>query len=496
MRYNLAVKEQGAATYLISPQNGMNANAAYMPDYAYIHATQFLIPNTYLSNANYEISLQALDLQNRLSLFSEQLVTTVIRNPIEVPESACANDDVTVSYRGAETTGTPVWNWDGGQATGSGFGPYTVVWTTSGEKTITLTLGGQTYTATTTIDDPKELEVTLPTVLYEGITASASVPDGIEYQWYVSIDGSELYPVDHYGILLPSTSVFVSYDYRLIAQGLNITAYYRSDYTDKSLVGHQVELYLHVTNANGCETYFYSDVTVLANTAIPTLTLVTTDANGHNVLSWTNAEAFATVNVYKEGNALNDFQLIGSANAVAGSYTDANSDATQKAERYYVTGVMANGDESPESAIHKTVHLTINRGVMNGTFNLIWNEYAGASVSAYRILRGEAPANLAQIAVVAASNTSFTDQTPVDAQPYYAIEYVLSSSAAAPTKDVNRAPQAELSGRSNVVNRKDLDEGIESIPHAEGSIQKILYDGQIYILVGDKIYDATGKWVR
>lgn len=496
MRYNLAVKEQGAATYLISPQNGMNANAAYMPDYAYIHATQFLIPTTYLSNANYEISLQALDLQNRLSLFSEQLVTTVIRNPIEVPESACANDDVTVSYRGAETTGTPVWNWDGGQATGSGFGPYTVVWTTSGEKTITLTLNGQTYSATTTIDDPNTLEVTLPAVLYEGITASASVPDGIEYQWYVSIDGSELYPVDHYGILLPSTSVFVSYDYRLIAQGLNITAYYRSDYTDKSLVGHQVELYLHVTNANGCETYFYSDVTVLANTAIPTLTLVTTDANGHNVLSWTNAEAFATVNVYKEGNALNDFQLIGSANAVAGSYTDANSDATQKAERYYVTGVMDNGDESPESAIHKTVHLTINRGVMNGTFNLIWNEYAGASVSAYRILRGEAPTNLAQIAVVAASNTSFTDQTPVDAQPYYAIEYVLSSGAAAPAKDVNRAPQAELSGRSNVVNRKDLDEGIESILHAEGSIQKILYDGQIYILVGDKIYDATGKWVR
>ncbi|MBQ6790845.1 MAG: VCBS repeat-containing protein [Paludibacteraceae bacterium] len=496
MRYNLAVKEQGAATYLISPQNGMNANAAYMPDYAYIHATQFLIPTSYLSNANYEISLQALDLQNRLSLFSEQLVTTVIRNPIEVPESACANDDVTVSYRGAETTGTPVWNWDGGQATGSGFGPYTVVWTTSGEKTITLTLGGQTYTATTTIDDPKELEVTLPTVLYEGITASASVPDGIEYQWYVSIDGSELYPVDHYGILLPSTSVFVSYDYRLIAQGLNITAYYRSDYTDKSLVGHQVELYLHVTNANGCETYFYSDVTVLANTAIPTLTLVTTDANGHNVLSWTNAEAFATVNVYKEGNALNDFQLIGSANAESASFTDAYSDATQKAERYYLTGVMANGEESPESAIHKTVHMTINRGVMNGTFNLIWNEYAGASVSAYRILRGEAPANLAQIAVVAASNTSFTDQTPVDAQPYYAIEYVLSSGAAAPAKDVNRAPQAELSGRSNVVNRKDLDEGIESILHAEGSIQKILYDGQIYILVGDKIYDATGKWVR
>ena len=134
---------------------------------------------------------------------------------------------------------------------------------------------------------------------------------------------------------------------------------------------------------------FYSDVTVLASTNIPTLTLVTTDQNGHNVISWTNAEAFATVNINKEGATLNDFQTIGSANAANGSFVDDNSDATQKAERYYLTGVTASGSESPASTIHKTVHLTISRGVVNGTFNLIWNEYAGAPISAYHILRGD-----------------------------------------------------------------------------------------------------------
>ena len=59
MRYNLAVKQQGAATWLISPQNGLNTTAAYLPDYDYIEATQFLIPTTYLRVGNYEIAIQA-----------------------------------------------------------------------------------------------------------------------------------------------------------------------------------------------------------------------------------------------------------------------------------------------------------------------------------------------------------------------------------------------------------------------------------------------------
>ena len=124
MRYNLAVKQQGAATWLISPQNGLNTTAAYLPDYDYIEATQFLIPTSYLANGNYEITIQALDRQNQLSLFTEAVVANVTRSPIEAPASACADKYVTVSYRGAETTGTPVWNWDDATVVeGSGFGP-------------------------------------------------------------------------------------------------------------------------------------------------------------------------------------------------------------------------------------------------------------------------------------------------------------------------------------------------------------------------------------
>lgn len=493
MRYNLSVKQQGATTYLISPQNGGENNAAYLPGYHYINATRYLIPTSALTNGNYEIALQALDVQNQLSLFTEPIVANVARNPIEVPSFACADEEVLVSYRGAETSGTPAWTFDGGIAEGYGFGPYNVTWSTGGVKTITLTVNGQTYSQTITIDDPKALEVSLPTVLYEETPASASVPDGIEYAWYVSIDGGELCRIDQYGVVLPSTSIFVSYDYRLSASGLNVTAHYKSNYSEKTLVGHQVVLYLLVTNANGCETYFTSNVTVMAATNIPTLTLVTTDANGHNVLSWTGAEAFAYVQVYKEGSYLDDFRLIGSANAAAGTYTDNASDASQKAERYRLTGITADGNESPTSAIHKTVHLTINRGVQNGTYNLIWNEYAGASVSAYRILRGASPTNLSQIAVVASSNTSYTDQTPDDNLPYYAIEYQLSGAAAAPA--ANHAAQANLSGRSNVVDRRTM-QGLEEIISGQSSDGKLLINGVIYILRGEKVYTLTGQEVR
>ena len=430
-------------------------------------------------------------------------MANVTRSPIEAPASACADKYVTVSYRGAETTGTPVWNWDGATVVeGSGFGPYTVYWPydhQGGDKTITLTLNGETYTRTIAINDPSALDVVLPTVLYEGTAAAATVPEGVTYKWYALIDDyGEAYPVTASGVQLPSTapaggSAVLRLDYRLTANGLNVTAVRKAG-DNGSLVGHEVTLFLEVTNDNGCSVRFAQPVTVMPSTDIPVITLVTTDANGHNVVSWTNVDAFATVNVYKEGNTLNEFQLIGSAAAAEGSFTDALSDATQKAERYRITGVTAANAESPESRIHKTVHLTINRGVTNGTFNLIWNAYEGAAIGSYNILRGATPASLAQIASVAASNTSYTDQAPADSEPYYAIEYVLSAAANAPGKA--KAPAAALSGRSNVVDRRNAEQGIDPVTSNQVSCTKVLRDGQIFILRGGKVYDMTGQEVR
>ena len=502
MRYNLSVKQQGADTYLVSPQNGGNADAMYIPRYDYIEGTSYLIPTSELGTGRYDIQLQALDRQNKLSVFSQTVTATVMRNPIEVQTFGCANDYITVSYRGEETTGTPVWNFDGGVANGEGFGPYEVYWETGGEKAISLTLDGQTYTATITIDNPGELEVTIPDVLYIGTPATANVPTGVSYEWYAQLNNGDLHPIDEYGIILNLNehheyiSTVVSYDYRLKANALTVTA---QDVSGRqSLTLEEVVLYLRVTNANGCEAWFMTPVTVMAATAIPTLTLVTTDADGHNVIAWTNADAFTTVNIYKEGEVLNEYELIGSETASVGSFTDTHSDASQKAERYRITGVLANGNESPASGVHKTVHLAINRGIEEGTFNLIWNEYAGADVVSYNILRGATATSLEKIATVASSNVSFTDRAPVDEKPYYALEYVLSSVSSAPANNANHAPKANIAGRSNVVDRRNALEGIEDIRmDTSDASHKVMKDNILYILLPDgAIFDATGARVK
>lgn len=118
-------------------------------------------------------------------------------------------------------------------------------------------------------------------------------------------------------------------------------------------------------------------------------------------------------------------------------------------------------------------------------------------MTSYNILRGATPTSLQRIATVASSNTSYTDRTPVDKKPYYVLEYVLSNASAAPANNANRAPKANVAGRSNVVDRRNAGEGIEDIYiNSSDAPHKIMIDNVIYIIRGDKIYTITGTTVK
>ena len=454
LRYNLSVKKAGKTgegSYLISPQNGGNTNAAVLPDYQYITANRYFIPMSALESRSYEISLQAIDLWNAVSAFSAPIAVAVTRSPINVPDVTCANDEAVISYAGEPTASTPTWNFDGGTiVSGSGYGPYSVEWTSGGDKRITVTVDGVTYADTILISNPYDMQVYIPSTLLMEQAASADIPsDATLYKWYVVIGDDEMRRVLSNGIDM-TTPRATMYDKRLTANGLQITAHEISGKT--SLTEESITLYLEVYNSHGCNAWFSTPATVVGGVVAPTLDLVTVDANAHNVINFTaDATNFPQVRILKETNVLNEFAEVATVSATQTSYTDINSNAEQQPDRYKIQGIMANGDATTPTAAHKTVHATISKGVIEGTYNLIWNAYEGANIVTYNILRGSSKTSLSQIASVAASATSYTDNAPLDAQPFYAVEYVLSSAASAPAHRIQAA--TALSGRSNIVNR-------------------------------------------
>lgn len=410
---------------------------------------------------------------------------------INAPQVACVMEQISVSCNREDDTGTPIWDFDGGiVSSGNGFGPYSVYWSSGGQKTITLTLNGQTYKHEIFIEDLHTLPVSLPTVLYEETPAFAFVPEGYMYEWRVSLNGGKSYQLITESGILDENRVS---DGRLTANGLSITAH---DVPGKpSLQDEDVQLLLYVSNSNGCGAVFDTAITVIMGVVntVPTLTLVTTDTEGHNIVSWTDVEAFEMINIYKKSNITNDFQLIGSVAASSASFSD--EDVTHKEEQYLLTGSTVSGIESSESAIHKTVHLSLERNVRDNTCKLTWNAYEGAVVTSYNVLRGSNPKFLSSIATLSSSTTSYNDRTLKEGQQYYyAIEYVLSTATNAPS--VNHAPKAALTGRSNVADSTEKQQGIDQILDDNGEVHKLLIDGHIYIVRGDKIYSLTGQKMK
>lgn len=446
LRYNLSVKhagQSGADAYVISPQNGRHANAAFLPGYEYVNATRYLIPADQLTAGDYEISLQTIDLRCAMSAFTTPLSVHFDRLVIEAPVTACANVATTVTYMGESSTQTPVWEFDGATIlSGTGFGPYNVQWETAGVKTITLTLGTEVYTRTIQIDEA-QANVALPSVLFRNHDMTIALPQGHTAAWGLFI-GSTYHDVTARGI--------DNVDPQLTASGNVLHA---GDGIGTDITTFNLTLVLTLANANGCATTIQQAIQIVEEDQLPSIRLVTADADGHHKIEFdVPSSLFPQLQILKETNILNQFVELATVAAADGIYTDLSSNAAQKADRYAVRGVMADGTPVPMSAPHQTVHMTINRGLQEGTYNLIWNGYQGANIVTYNILRGTSDDALTQIASVAASVLSYTDDAPVDEQPIYAIEYVLGTQAAyAPRRVMTTATQ--LSGRSNTANRAE-----------------------------------------
>ena len=224
---------------------------------------------------------------------------------------------------------------------------------------------------------------------------------------------------------------------------------------------------LTITNAHGCAETIQQTIRVLTQDEMPAVTIVETNADNHHRIAFAaNQTLFPKVQVLRETNLANEFEVIATLDATVGEYVDESSNAALRAERYAVAGVMADGTISPASDVHQTIHLTINRSLYDATYNLIWNAYVGAEVVSYNILRGATPATLQQVTSLSAYNTSYTDEAPDASLPYYAIEFVLDEPASSAPAPAQRAPQRVMAtrvGRSNVVNSLQITTDIENV---------------------------------
>lgn len=183
-----------------------------------------------------------------------------------------------------------------------------------------------------------------------------------------------------------------------------------------------------------------------SNVQTPEICIVTVDDQiGYNLVVWekqvtTEIDSF---NVYRETTQANVFELIGTVSYIdAGIYIDENSVPVQRAYKYKLSAIDNNGNETPLSNYHKTIHLSYSTGPQG--MNLAWDQYEGFEFGSYYIYKSTTPDNFILIDSISSSFTSYTDIYPPWGNVYYTIEIVNPNGCLPSRDDYSRS-------RSNVV---------------------------------------------
>ena len=199
-------------------------------------------------------------------------------------------------------------------------------------------------------------------------------------------------------------------------------------------------------------------------------------------------------NVYKEGNAADVYDLIGSVPYEdTAIFVDENSNTAVQAYRYKVAIVDSCGTESALGAFHKTIHLTINQGV-GQTWNLIWNHYEGFGFPSYYIYRGTDPNNMTLLATIASNLNSYTDLNPPGGVGiYYQVE-VVNTDGCDPLKSTDYGVSRSNIATVEVVNQIELGEETLSI-YPNPTRGNVTISASSALTNGYVMYDQQGRVV-
>lgn len=465
MRYNVSVKRKGASgagSYIISPLNGGLEQTALQPchrtygqkantsEYSYWSGTECWIPVQVLtSGEELEISVQAIDLLGRTSEFSQTLNYQVGANArISAPATACMNNPTVISYAGTASSATPVWDFDGGEVLqGSGFGPYTVQWNNAGSKRISLQLEGTESYVNIWVNEPLNARFTVAEYVQYDVPTPIQLPEvspTATFKWEVELGESGVF-VDPYNN---------SFGYNVMVEAKAGNRYGSIRICRNPEIKTR-RLRLTVTQ-NDCEAAYTSPIIhLIGEDDMPEIAYVSPDAAGNQTIHWESGnlpDGSTAMQVQKETSYAGEFETLATVDLNKGSYTDLQSNAAVKSERYRLQ-LMFGEDTGPYSHVHQTVHLAINKGMQQGQYNLFWNPYSGRQIASYRILRGNDAENLSLLTTLNANLTSYTDMNAGTEEVFYAIEYELYSETYTPAaKETDAAKENNrYTGQSNTV---------------------------------------------
>lgn len=456
MRYNVSLKIKGKTgenAFVLSPMNGLSDEAAICSGLYYRKATQLIVPKTALVNGTtYELQVQAIDLMGEHSPMTKPVeVTYNAEKMIMIDE----NEHYTgLAYYGKCTNvlgnaftidpgegGTVLQHSDGGI--------FSLKWNTPGVKTITFKDGNDVITKLVNVKLLPDLTINLPERVMLNTPLTVRVPESFQTGKY-----------DDFGFK-ESEAYKATFE-----KGDTIATIVFKEVGEQSL-----QPYVKIEKDLTLSEQFK---TMVIDETMPAAEIKSVESNGkYYQVNWSTdvPSMVSKVEVSRETNRLNQFEVLDIVPVGNATYVDLTSDNRVQPQRYRIRLIAENEmQHSDYSAAHNPLHVMINKTADKKGNNLMWNAYEGLEVTSYIIMRGSSEKNLKAIATISGSQQNYTDYDAPAGVSYYAVKFETNTSAGA--KGMGRVAASE-DVSSNVISSEEAMPTTQATTLYAGTVESI-----------------------
>lgn len=456
MRYNVSLKIKGKTgenAFVLSPMNGLSDEAAICSGVYYRKATQLIVPKTALVNGTtYELQVQAIDLMGEHSAMTKPVeVTYNAEKMIMIDENEhytglayygkCTNVSGNAFTIDPGEGGTVLQHSDGGI--------FSLKWNTPGVKTITFKDGNDVITKMVNVKLLPDLTINLPERVMLNTPLTVRVPECFQTGKYddFGFKESEAYKATFEKGDTIATIVFKEVGeqslqpYVKIEKDLTLSEQFKTMVIDETMPAAEIK------SVESNDKYYQ----VNWSTDVPSM--------------------ISKVEVSRETNRLNQFEVLDIVPVGNATYVDLTSDNRVQPQRYRIRLIAENEmQHSDYSAAHNPLHVMINKTADKKGNNLMWNAYEGLEVTSYIIMRGSSEKNLKAIATISGSQQNYTDYDAPAGVSYYAVKFETNTSAGA--KGMGRVAASE-DVSSNVISSEEAMPTTQATTLYAGTVESI-----------------------